>query len=108
EGRGGSFSYFLNYPLQPPRPDAADTSQWLGGTSNAGLRSKNPTGLSQKETVSTGITGHSSGRVMWWMPKTYQRTTSVSSIGRLAAVHAGRPRSARLWTPNSPPGQPSP
>ena len=78
----------------------------VGGTSSAGLRSKNPTGFSQKETVSTDITGHSSGRVMWWMPNTYQRTTSVSSIGRFCAVHSGSPRSAsRLWTTNSPHGQ---
>ncbi len=34
-----------------------------GGTSRAGLRSKNPNGLSQKDTVSTAITGHSSGLV---------------------------------------------
>ena len=35
----------------------------LGGTSSAGLRSKNPNGLSQNETMSDGITGQSSGRV---------------------------------------------
>ena len=34
-----------------------------GGTSSAGLRSKNPAGFNQKETVSTAMTGHSSGRV---------------------------------------------
>ena len=33
-------------------------------TSSAGLRSKNPKGLSQKDTTSTGITGQSSGLVM--------------------------------------------
>ena len=36
----------------------------LGGTSSAGLRSKKPNGLSQNETVSTGMIGQSSGRVM--------------------------------------------
>ena len=50
---------------------------WLGGTSRAGLRSKKPKGLSQNATVSAGITGQSSGRVMWWMPKTYHKTMSV-------------------------------
>ena len=54
----------------------------LGGTSSAGLRSKKPNGFSQNETMSTGITGQSSGPVMWWMPNTYQSTTSVFSIGR--------------------------
>ena len=80
---------------------------WAGATSSAGLRSKNPTGLSQNETVSTDMTGHSSGRVMWWMPNTYHSTTSVSSIGRLRAVQPGSPASAswRLWTTNSPHGQ---
>jgi hypothetical protein len=48
-------------------------------------------GLSQNDTTSTGITGQSSGRVMWWMPKTYQSTTSVSSIDRLAIVHRPMP-----------------
>ena len=55
------------------------------------MRSKKPNGLSQNETVSTGITGQSSGRVTWWMPKTYQSTTSVLSIERFCAVHAGSP-----------------
>src|SRR6266536_1471246 len=63
----------------------------LAGTSSAGLRSKKPTGLSQNETVSTGITGQSSGRVMWWMPNTYHSTTSVFSIDRSRAVQTGRP-----------------
>ena len=60
-----------------------------GGTSRAGLRSKKPNGLSQNETASAGITGQSSGRVMWWMPNTYQSTTSVFSMFRSAAVQAG-------------------
>ncbi len=34
-------------------------------TSSAGFRSKKPAGLSQNATVSTGMTGHSSGRGMW-------------------------------------------
>jgi AcrR family transcriptional regulator len=45
---------------------------------------------------STDITGHSSGRVMWWIPNTYQSTTSVSSIERFCAVQAGSPRSCSL------------
>src|SRR5215204_1021168 len=77
----------------------------LGGTSSPGLRSKKPTGLSQKETVSTDITGHSSGRVTWWMPNTYQSTMSVFSMERSCAVHTGSPRSWSLWTTNSPQGQ---
>src|SRR3984893_5127311 len=77
----------------------------VGGTSSAGLRSKKPTGLSQNETVSTDITGQSSGRVMWWMPKTYQSTMSVSWIERSCEVQIGSPRSSRLCTTNSPHGQ---
>ena len=34
----------------------------LGGTSRAGLRSKNPNGISTNPVYSTGITGQSSGR----------------------------------------------
>ena len=56
------------------------------------MRSKNPAGLSQNETVSTAITGHSSGRVMWWIPNTYQSTMSVSWIERSCAVQTGSPR----------------
>src|ERR1700728_5355789 len=78
---------------------------WLGGTSRAGLRSKKPNGLSQNETVSTGITGQSSGRVMWWIPNTYQSTTSVFSIGRFCAVHTGSPLSLELRFGKSPHGQ---
>jgi hypothetical protein len=65
------------------------------------LRAKKPKGLGQKLTVSAGMIGQSSGRVMWWMPKVYQSTTSVCSIGRLADVHSARPRSVALWTTNS-------
>ena len=76
-----------------------------GGTSSAGLRSKNPNGLSQNETESQGMTGQSSGRVMWWMPNTYHSTTSVFSIGRSCAVQRGRPVSRSLRVGNSPHGQ---
>ena len=68
------------------------------------MRSKNPNGLSQKETASTGITGQSSGLVMWWMPNTYHSTTSVFSIGRSAAVQAGSPSSRELRLGKSPHG----
>src|SRR5258705_4795560 len=73
-------------------------------TSSDGLRSKNPNGLSQKDTTSTGITGQSSGRVMWWMPNTYHITTSVFSIERLASVHRPSPVSLLDWLTNSPAG----
>ena len=76
-----------------------------GGTSSVGLRSKKPNGFSQNETVSTGMIGQSSMRVMWWMPKTYQSTTSVSSIERPAAVQAGRPSSTEDWFGKRPQGQ---
>jgi hypothetical protein len=46
-------------PSTPPC-DCSD-----GATSNEGLRSKKPNGLSQKATVSTGMMGQSSTRVMW-------------------------------------------
>ena len=52
-----------------------------------------------------GITGQSSGRVMWWMPNTYHSTTSVFSMARLACVQAGSPVSGAAWTGNSPQGQ---
>ena len=55
--------------------------------------------------MSLGITGQSSGRVMWWMPKTYHSTTSVSSIGRSASVQTVRPESRSLCTGKSPQGQ---
>ncbi len=69
--------------------------------SRAGLRSKKPKGLSQNDTTSTGITGQSSGRVMWWIPNTYHSTTSVFSIGRSAAVHCVSPLSRTDWLTNS-------
>ena len=75
------------------------------GTSSAGLRSKNPNGLSQNETESAGMTGQSSGRVMWWMPNTYHSTTSVFSIGRSCAVQRGSPVSRSARVGNSPHGQ---
>ena len=52
-----------------------------GGTSSAGLRSKKPTGFSEKPMYDTGMTGQSSGRTTWWEPNVYQTTTSVFSIG---------------------------
>ena len=58
--------------------------------------------------MSLGITGQSSGRVMWWMPNTYQSTTSVFSMDRFASVHAGRPESCSLRLGKSPQGQRSP
>ena len=71
-------------------------------TSSAGLRSKKPTGISMKPVYSTGITGQSSGRTKWVTPNVYQSTTSVSSSGRSAAVHAGRPSPPACWFGNSP------
>ena len=58
----------------------------VGGTSSEGLRSKNPTGLSQNETVSTGITGQSSGRVTWCSPKNDEQRKSVNA----ASFHVDR------------------
>ncbi len=56
-----------NEQLLHPRALGGDRAEDLlvghAGTSSAGLRSKKPTGLSQNDTVSTAITGHSSGRV---------------------------------------------
>ena len=69
------------------------------------MRSKKPNGLSQNETVSAGMIGQSSGRVMWWMPKVYQSTTSVLSMLRLAFVHSPSPLSVADWFTNSPAGQ---
>src|SRR6185503_12622227 len=46
-----------------------------GATSSAGLASKKPDGLRWNPTMSTGITGQSSTRGTWWIPKTYQSTT---------------------------------
>src|ERR1700722_17948228 len=95
---------------QPAQPgSAASPPVWQpefasGGTSRAGLRSKNPNGLSQNDTVSTGMIGQSSGRVMWWIPNTYHSTTSVFSIGRFRAVQTGSPVSAALWVGKSPHG----
>ena len=71
---------------RPPRParrlrPLSGSGPGLGGTSRAGLRSKKPHGFSENETVSTGMTGQSSGRGMWWMPKTCHSTMSVSAIG---------------------------
>ena len=44
----------------------------------------------QKLTVSTGMIGQTSGRVMWVVPNTYQSATSLFGIERLDGVHSGR------------------
>ena len=67
------------------------------GASSAGLASKKPNGLSQNETVSAGITGQSSVRVMWWMPKTYQSTTSAPASGASASIQRVIPVSVADW-----------
>ena len=69
----------------------------VGATSIAGFWSKKPNGLSQNEMVSTGMIGHSSGRVMWWRPKTYQSTTSVLSRGASSLIHSVIPVSTVDW-----------
>ena len=56
------------------------------GASRDGFWSKKPNGLSQNEMMSTGMIGQSSIRVMWWMPKTYQSTTSVPTSGASSAI----------------------
>src|SRR6185503_18949860 len=58
----------------------------------------------RNDTMLTGITGQSSTRGTWWMPKTYQSTTSVSSIGRCARVQTASPSSEADWFTNSPHG----
>ena len=57
-----------------------------GGTSSAGLRSKNPAGNNEKPQYSTGITGQSSGRGIWVNPKVCQTTRSVFSSERLFSM----------------------
>src|SRR5205823_5606814 len=54
----------------------------VGGTSIAGLRSKNPSGLSINPMVETGITGQSSGRGTWLWANTYHNVRSVLTISR--------------------------
>jgi hypothetical protein len=44
-------------------------------------------GLERETGRSTGMTGQSSGRGMWWLPSVYQSTMSVFSIERPALVH---------------------
>jgi hypothetical protein len=46
------------------------------GTSSAGLRAKNPFGISLNPARCTFMTGHSSGRAMWVTPIVYHKTTS--------------------------------
>src|SRR5207248_8410348 len=74
----------------------------LGGTSSAGLRSKNPTGISMKPVYSTGMTGQSSGRTKCVSPNVYQTTTSVPAIGRSCADHRGKPSPPSCWFGYSP------
>src|SRR4029077_590865 len=95
----------LHGAAHPCPPPACAWQPAAAATSRPGLRWKKPLGLSQNETVSTGMTGHSSGRVTWLMPNTYQSTTSASSIGRFCFVHTGRPVSVWLWVGISPHGQ---
>ena len=59
--------------------------------SSVGLRSKNPTGSSRKPARATGMIGQSSGRTKCVVPTVYQSTTSLSSSGRSASLHCGRP-----------------
>ncbi len=54
--------------------------------SRVGFRSKNPTGLSTKPLTSTGMTGQSSGRGMWVMPKVCHTTQVLAVEGPFAAV----------------------
>src|SRR6266508_3110957 len=51
-----------------------------------GLRSKKPTGLMVKPQWATGITGQSSGRGKWVIPKVCHRTMSRPSMPRSAAT----------------------
>ncbi len=57
---GSDHGHCRHVPAQPPSRSAQCPG--AGGTSSAGLRSKNPDGTSQKPAYSTGITGQSSGR----------------------------------------------
>ena len=99
--------YCLENPIIAPhvRVAVATVLDIVLGASRAGFWSKNPNGLSQNEMMSTGMIGQSSIRVMWWIPKTYHSTTSVStrdassviqrvmpvSSTRLGRVVTGRP-----------------
>src|SRR5262249_34978248 len=67
------------------------------GTSSAGLRVKNPLGMSLNPARWTVITGHSSGRGMCVTPIVYHSTTSSFSTERLARTHLGRPSPPLLW-----------
>ena len=62
-----------------------------------GLASKNPTGIRWNPQYSTGITGQSSGRGEWVMPKVYQATSSASTRDRSAAVHLRSPSPPTCW-----------
>jgi hypothetical protein len=56
------------------------------GRSRVGLRSKKPTGRRVKPQRATGITGQSSGRGKWVIPKVCQSTMSWPSMSRSAAT----------------------
>ena len=62
-----------------------------GATSRAGLVSKKPQGRRAKPLRWVGDTGKSSGRMMWLVPTTYQRTMSWRSSRRFAEMKAGMP-----------------
>src|SRR5262249_23644882 len=72
------------------------------GTSSAGLRSKKPSGLSQKPSALTFIIGQSSGRGTWVWANTYQATIALPVRGRSASVQAGRPSPVGCWLGYSP------
>ena len=68
-------------------PPAASLHCWRYlGRSRTGLRSKKPTGRRVKPQVATGITGQSSARGKWVIPKVCQRTMSWPSRSRSAAT----------------------
>ena len=75
-------------------------SEWQacggGGMSSVGLRSKNPTGSSEKPALLPGMTGQSSGRTKCVTPTVYQSTTSSFSSGR-SVHHSGSPRAPARW-----------
>jgi hypothetical protein len=56
------------------------------GRSRIGFRSKKPTGRRVKPQWATGITGQSSGRGKWSIPKVCHSTMSSPSIPRSAAT----------------------
>ena len=79
--------------VRPPTPRGSARST-TGGTSRAGLRSKNPTGVSRNPVYSTGMTGQSSGRGRWVTPNVYQSTTSASTSVAVGRRPLGQPGAA--------------